>query len=253
METVLVVDDERFFLTILGDFVRDVLGMRALRAQDGETALALLERERVDLVLLDILMPEMDGLEVLRRIKERRPGLPVIMLTASGAFDNVIFALRGTADDFFHKPVNLDDLARSMTRLLRRGRAAGPAPLPTPSGGGRRRTPRVRLEEGASARLLLQEVYLLDISTAGALLEHTGELSAGGVYRLGLLIGGTELQVLARAVRAMATHDVTPAGGERRTRYRTGVEFVGLAKADAEAIARYVRSFAAQRSEEATA
>ena len=82
METVLVVDDERFFLTILGDFVQQV-GMRPLLSQDGTTALGLLEREPVDLVLLDIVMPGVDGLEILRRIKERRPSLPVVMLALS--------------------------------------------------------------------------------------------------------------------------------------------------------------------------
>ncbi|MFB3820034.1 MAG: response regulator [Candidatus Methylomirabilales bacterium] len=242
METVLLVDDERFFLTVLGDFVRDVLGMRALTAEDGETALALLEREPVDLVLLDIIMPGLDGLEVLRRIKERRPGLPVVMVTASAAIDNAITALRGTADDFFLKPVNLDDLALCVARLVRKGEGAPPAPAGLATGGGRRRAPRIRMQEGSSAQLELEDVYLLDISTMGALVEHTEPLHAGGVYRLGLLIEGAELQVLARPVRAVATHAVMLAGGERRTRYRTGVEFVGLEKQDAELIGRYVGS-----------
>ena len=82
-ETVLVVDDERFFLTILGDFLTHQLGMRAILVQDSTTALSTLESEKADLVLLDILMPDMDGLEVLRRIKDRSPALPVVMVTAS--------------------------------------------------------------------------------------------------------------------------------------------------------------------------
>jgi DNA-binding response OmpR family regulator len=94
MDTALVVDDERFFLTILSDFVTQRLGMRPLMAQDGTTALSLLEKEQVDLVLLDIIMPGMDGLEILRRLKYQRPSVPVIMLTASGNIDHAIIALR---------------------------------------------------------------------------------------------------------------------------------------------------------------
>jgi DNA-binding response OmpR family regulator len=249
METVLVVDDERFFLTVLGDFVRDTLGMRAVTVEDGETALALLEREPVDLVLLDIVMPEMDGLEVLQRIKQRRPTLPVIMVTASAAIDNAIIALRSGADDFFRKPVNLDDLALCVTRVLRKAHPAEfRSPLPAQTGGGRRRAPRIRMEEGSPARLQLQEVYLLDISLAGVLVEHSEPVSTGGIYRLGLLIDGTELQVVARVVRAVAT---LTGGG--RTRYHTGMEFVGLEQADADVIAGYVDRLASQSSEDTTA
>lgn len=152
METALVVDDERFFLTILGDFVSQRLGMRPLLAKDGATALSLLHREQVDLVFLDIIMPGMDGLEVLRRIKGTRPSLPVIMVTASAAIDNAIIALREGADDFFRKPVDLDELALCVTRVLGKAQVARrPSPLPPEPGSERRRAPRVRMVEGSAA------------------------------------------------------------------------------------------------------
>ena len=66
MAKVLIVDDDRFFLAILGSFVTNRLRMHPLLVQDGASALSLLEKEPVDLVLLDILMPGMDGLQVLR-------------------------------------------------------------------------------------------------------------------------------------------------------------------------------------------
>ncbi len=243
METALVVDDERFFQTILGDFVSQRLGMRFLTAQDGDTALALLEGEPVDLVFLDIIMPGMDGLEVLRRIKERRPALPVIMVTASAMIDNAIIALREGADDFFRKPVDLDELALCVARVLGKARLAGrPAPPPPDPGSERRRSPRVRVGDGAPAQLQLKEVHLLDISLSGALVEHTEPVNPGEIYRLCFPVEGKEVQVLARAVRVFASHRVTVSGGERRIVYRTGMEFVGIEKGVAELISAYVEA-----------
>ena len=241
METALVVDDERFFLTVLGDFVSQRLGMRPLLAKDGATALSLLEKESVDLVFLDIIMPGMDGLEVLRRIKERRPTLPVIMLTASAAIDNAIMALREGADDFFRKPVDLDELALCGARVLGKARLARRPPPPPPDPGSeRRRAPRIRMENGSPAQLQLKDVYLLDLSLLGALIEHTEPVSPGEIYRLSFPVEGKEVQVLARAIREFASHRVTTPGGERRIVYRTGMEFVGLEKGVSALISAYV-------------
>jgi CheY-like chemotaxis protein len=253
METVLVVDDERFFLTILGDFITQGLGMRVLTAEDGSTALALLETERVDLVFLDIIMPGMDGLEVLRRIKGRWPNLPVIMLTASAAIDNAIIAVREGADDFFRKPVDLDELALCVTRVLGKSHVARrPAPTPLEAASEARRAPRIRMEEGLPGQLHLMEVYLIDISHSGALVEHTVPVNPGEIYRLCFPLDGKEVQVLARAIRVFASHREALAGGGRRIVYRTGMEFVGLEKGVAEGIARYVDRMVTQRSRETT-
>lgn len=242
MDTALVVDDERFFLTILGDFVSQRLGMRPLLARDGVTALSLMEKEPVDLVFLDIIMPGMDGLEVLRQIKERRPALPVIMLTASAAIDNAIIALREGADDFFRKPVDLDELVLCVDRVLGKARVAKRPPPPLEPGSDRRRAPRARIEEGSPAQLQLKDVSLLDISLSGALVEHSEPVSPGEIYRLSFLVEGKEVQVLARAIRAFASHRVTVSGGGRRVMYRTGMEFVGIEKGASELIAAYVES-----------
>jgi len=241
METALIIDDERFFLTILGDFVSQRLGMRPLLANDGPTALSLLQKERVDLVLLDVIMPGMDGLEVLRRIKGTRTTLPVIMLTASSAIDNAIIALREGADDFFRKPVDLDELSLCAARVLGKARVARRPPPPPPEPGSeRRRAPRVRMEEGSPAQLQLKEVYLLDMSLSGALLEHSEPVSPGEIYRLTFFVDGKEVQVLARAVREFASHRATIEGGERRIVYRTGMEFVGLEKGASDLISAHV-------------
>ena len=240
METALVVDDERFFRTILGDFISQRMGMRPLLAQGGTVALAFLEKERVDLVLLDIIMPGMDGLEVLRRMKDRWPNLPVVMVTASDAIDHAVAALREVADDFFRKPVDLDELALCVTRVLGKARvAARPIPPPDPDKE-RRRGARARTKEKMPAQLQLKNVTLLDLSLSGALVEHTESVSPGEIYRLSFPIEGKEVEVLARAIRAFARHRVTVAGGQRRIVYQTGMEFVGVEKGATELISAYV-------------
>lgn len=241
METALVVDDERFFLTILGDFVTQHLGMHPLLVQDGATALKLLETEQVDLVFLDIIMPEMDGLEILRRIKDLRPSLPVIMVTATSNIEHVIGALREGADDFVRKPIDLDELGLSVSRVLSKVRVASlPPPPPRDITNERRRAARVRMREQAMAQLQFRDVTLVDLSLAGALIEHTEPVRPGEIYRLSFVVGGKQVQVLARAIRVYASHRVTVAGGERQVVYRTGMEFVGVKKDAADLISTHV-------------
>ena len=81
---------------------------------------------------------------------------------------------------------------------------------------------------------------LIDISLAGALVEHIEPVRPGEIYRLALTVEGQNVQVLARAMRVFASHRVTVAGGERQLVYRTGLEFVGLKKEAAALIADYV-------------
>jgi DNA-binding response OmpR family regulator len=241
--TALVVDDERFFLTILGDFLTQHLHMRPVLVQDGAAALSLLETETIDLVLLDILMPGLDGLEVLRKIKDRTPTLPVIMVTASSAIDHVITALREGADDFVRKPVDLDELELCINRALNKKRVANlPPPPPRDSASERRRAPRIPLRERFPAQLQLRDVNLIDLSLSGALVEHVEPIRPGEIYRLSLTAEEQRVQILARAMRVYASHRVTLAGGERQVVYRTGMEFVGLKKDVADVIAKHIES-----------
>ncbi len=244
MDTVLVVDDDRFFLTILGDFVTQHLGMRPLLVQDGAAALSLLGSEPVDLVLLDIIMPGMDGLEVLQRIKDRRPALPVIMVTVSSTIEHVISALREGADDFVRKPVDFDELRLAVSRALSKSRATSLPSPPRTAASERRRAARIRLRERAPGQLQLREVDLIDISLSGALVEHTKPVRPGEIYRLSFVVNGERVQVLARAVRVFLSHRVTVAGGERQVVYRTGMEFVGVDKPTQEQITAYIEHLA---------
>lgn len=117
--TVLAVDDQSVNLRLL-DAVLSPRGHRVLRASSGAEALALLETEDVDIVLLDILMPGMDGHEVCRRIRATPATefLPVVMITASGSEQRLV-ALQSGADDFMDKPIDQAELVARVASLAR--------------------------------------------------------------------------------------------------------------------------------------
>ncbi len=241
METALVVDDDRFFLAVLGDFVSHDLKMRPILVEDGATALDIIESEHVDLVLLDIVMPGMDGLEVLGKLKDNHPAVPVIMVTSSSSVDHVITALRFGADDFVRKPVNLEELQLGVSRVMNKVRVANlPPPPPRDKSSERRRADRIRLPGRSRAQLQLLDVILIDLSLSGALIEHTQPVRPGEVYRFAFTVNGHQVQALARATRVFASHRVAVTGGERQVVYRSGVEFVGVEKAVADVISNYI-------------
>jgi DNA-binding response OmpR family regulator len=235
----LIVDDEPLVRTHMADFVIERLDMRPVLAPDMPGALAVLAAERVDLVLLDIVMPGMDGLAVLQWIKAAQSALPVIMVTASAKVEDAVEALRLGAEDFVRKPLDFDLLAQTIARVLQRGAVEQP-PKPVPDrapGENRRRTPRIRLL--APGQLQLREVTVIDLSLEGALVEHSEQVHLSQVYRLAFALGAQRLQVLARAVRSYVNHRLSLAPGEGQIIYRTGLEFVGLDKATSQAIAAY--------------
>ncbi|GAB4503281.1 MAG: response regulator transcription factor [Anaerolineales bacterium] len=123
-QTVLVVDDER----ALRDFVRrnlDVRGYRVLTATNGLEALAIFQREKVDLVILDIMMPHLDGLETTRRIRQTSI-TPIIILTALGEETDKVRAFDYGADDYLTKPFGVGELLGRVKAVLRRARWSEP-------------------------------------------------------------------------------------------------------------------------------
>jgi DNA-binding response OmpR family regulator len=116
--TVLVVDDEPPVVRLV-HLKLESGGMRVRTAHNGPDALAVLEDEPIDLVVLDVTMPGMDGFEVLRHIR-RSSNVPVIMLTARTLDVDKLRGLTSGADDYMTKPFNPDELAARITAVLRR-------------------------------------------------------------------------------------------------------------------------------------
>jgi DNA-binding response OmpR family regulator len=98
-------------------------GYGCVVARDGATALALAETEPVDLVLLDLILPDRSGLEVLRMLRARDPRLPVLILTAREDVDSKVSGLDLGADDYLTKPFAFDELLARIRALVRRGEA----------------------------------------------------------------------------------------------------------------------------------
>jgi two-component system nitrogen regulation response regulator NtrX len=113
----LVVDDEPQILQVVAGILQDE-GFEVLTAPDGETALKMVAGTAPDLVLLDISLPGLDGLEVLNELKRQYPFLPVIMISAYGSVENAIKATRLGAYDFIEKPPNADKILLSVRNAL---------------------------------------------------------------------------------------------------------------------------------------
>ncbi len=120
--TVLVVDDEPIVREVVVRYLERE-GYRTLEADDGAAARRLLESDRPDLVVLDVMLPGIDGLELCRWIRSRSE-LPVIMLTARGEEADRIVGLELGADDYVTKPFSPRELAARVRSVLRRSAAA---------------------------------------------------------------------------------------------------------------------------------
>jgi len=124
---ILIVDDDIGVLK----FVRANLqttDCETLLAVDGEEALELVERELPDLVILDIMMPKMDGFEVCHRIREWSQ-VPIIMLSARHEIGEKVKCLNSGADDYVTKPFGVNELRARVQAVLRRSRSAGSEPV----------------------------------------------------------------------------------------------------------------------------
>jgi len=115
---VLVVDDEPGMLEVLSMALEE-MGYRALVTQSPERALEILRTEEIELALLDIRMPGMDGRELMQKIKEHSPRLPVVFLTAFGNIKDAVSAIKEGAFDYLSKPFNLEDLQAVLARGIR--------------------------------------------------------------------------------------------------------------------------------------
>jgi DNA-binding NtrC family response regulator len=114
---ILVVDDEAEMLSGCAKILK-ALGHQTLLAQNGVTAQKLLQEEELDLVLCDLLMPDIDGIDVLRSAQKYTPNTPVVIFTAYGTIDRAVAAMKEGAFDFIEKPFEADYLKVVITKGL---------------------------------------------------------------------------------------------------------------------------------------
>lgn len=117
-ENILIVDDEKSILTILSAVLIDE-GYQVLTAGGGNDALAIIKKERPPVVLLDIWMSDMDGIETLRRIKALFPGVIVIMMSGHGSIETAVKATKLGAYDYIEKPLSLEKVVLIVRHALR--------------------------------------------------------------------------------------------------------------------------------------
>jgi two-component system response regulator RegX3 len=173
--TILVVEDEDSFIDALTvGLARE--GFRVQVARDGAQALDLFDVVKPDLVLLDVMLPKVSGIDVCRELRSRSK-VPIIMVTAKGAEIDTVVGLEVGADDYVTKPYRLRELVARMRAVLRRSPSAGDA-LPEPSAEalvvGEVQLDPARHEvviRGEAVNLPLKEFELLAL-----LLEHAGRV-----------------------------------------------------------------------------
>ena len=121
MERILIVEDELPMRTALQD-VLQAEGYRILSAGDGESGLQRALAEKPDLVLLDIMMPRLDGYAVCAELRRLSNPVPILMLTAKGQVEDRVTGLDAGADDYLVKPFSTEELLARVRALLRRAR-----------------------------------------------------------------------------------------------------------------------------------
>lgn len=121
MFTILVAEDDsdmrELFCTVLTDS-----GYRCIPAEDGQAALDVMEKEYIDLIVADVMMPHVDGYTLVKTLREAKCDLPILMVTAKDQFEDLQRGFRAGSDDYMVKPINVRELVLRVEALLRRAR-----------------------------------------------------------------------------------------------------------------------------------
>jgi len=121
METVLVIEDDSTMLRVLKDNF-EFKGYKVLTAPDGEKGLNAALDAKPDLILLDIMLPKINGYEICRLVREQKLAMPIIMLTAKGEESDIVLGLNLGADDYVTKPFSIKELLARAAAFLRRAK-----------------------------------------------------------------------------------------------------------------------------------
>ena len=199
---ILVVDDSPQVCKALGDVLK-ASGYQSRTAPSAERALQIIETDRFDLVITDLKMSGMNGMDLAKKIFEQMPGVPVVILTGFGDMDAVIAALRSGVADFLKKPFSIDEVLSVVKRELAKSQARPPSVIPTPArlASAPERPPRVyifgqrdleqidgvlsklRAQAGADSALLVEE--------AGYVIAAKGLVNTADLDTISSLIAGS--------------------------------------------------------------
>lgn len=118
---ILLVDDNEKIRKLMEIYLKQQ-SYHVLHAENGEKALEVLDKEKVDLVIADIMMPEMDGYELTKELRDAQFNMPILMVTAKDAFSDKKTGFEIGADDYMTKPVDMEELVLRVKALLRRSK-----------------------------------------------------------------------------------------------------------------------------------
>ena len=228
--TILVVDDEAPIRATLRGVLADE-GYDVIEAENGRAALDVLANQVPRLAIVDIWMPEVDGIELVQRMRTEAPGVPIIVISGHGTVETAVRVIRDGAFDFLEKPFQLDALLRVVGRALHeRPPGAGPGPaadaaMPVPSASSPRRLPQRTiarsvvvngqgLHSGVRTGLILQPLppgsgIVFESITSGdtvpALIDHVD--STG--YATTLMRGDMVARTVEHLMAALHAHGIT--------------------------------------------
>ena len=201
---ILVVEDKRS----MADLLRRALeleGYSVYLAYDGEEALKLNKSTEIDLIILDVMLPRMDGFEVVRRLREAKSRTPTIILSARDAMTDIVRGLDCGADDYLTKPFELDVLLARVRAAARRGPVAQPADLQFEDLTLNPRTYEVK--RGSRIESLTRTEYaLLETLVRRARMVVPREVLIEEGWGIAAEVSGASLYVLIRSLRAKITH-----------------------------------------------
>ena len=189
----LVVDDEEHIREILKATL-EPLALSVLDAGSAEEALEMVRNENLDMIICDVQMPGMDGLEFLNKVKTEQPAIKFLMITAHGTMDTAVKALRYGASDFLTKPFENEAVRQIARRLLRERASAGSTSLPT---------------DQDSARSVLEGIVGKSAAFA-ACLEKARKAAAADSTVLLCGESGTGKEVMARAIHNLGKRAEKP-------------------------------------------